>query len=357
MALGQPHPSCHRNVRSTPAPDTVLQVRQFVLETLNAALFPGVSSSGESSDDDSDFDKRLAKLPTSSSTSLDLPDGSSTDGIAESEFRNEEQGMERNGLEGSGSIMIGSSDGMILLLERAFTKGHSVGNAAVKLKTLRMASNVSLSRVQEARRRSQFWTRLFVFPQIVLLVTKAVGDLLGTDGIADEMIKFNGFPFLEKEDHAYGVDVSAVMRTDLYTVPEKGLRVKDYSFDQFFLTTESLISSTDVKGFPVVSVVASGSDSSLSSSWSEVVTAVEGDGGKPVLLGYIGKTELKFVLDKFRKTAGHLDPKTACLFGSPLPPPPPSAPVSASDTFFSPTPGTGNAQFGSLDAERSVGIV
>jgi len=41
--------------------------------------------------------------------------------------------------------------------------------------------------------------------QIVLLVTKAVGDLLGTKGIADEMIRFNGFPFLEREDHAYNV--------------------------------------------------------------------------------------------------------------------------------------------------------
>lgn len=41
--------------------------------------------------------------------------------------------------------------------------------------------------------------------QIVLLVTKAVGDFLGTNGIADEMIRFNGFPFLEKEDHVYNV--------------------------------------------------------------------------------------------------------------------------------------------------------
>lgn len=41
--------------------------------------------------------------------------------------------------------------------------------------------------------------------QIVLLVTKAVGDFLGTTGIADEMIKFNGYPFLEKDDHAYNV--------------------------------------------------------------------------------------------------------------------------------------------------------
>jgi chloride channel 3/4/5 len=41
--------------------------------------------------------------------------------------------------------------------------------------------------------------------QIVLLVTKAVGDFLGTHGIADEMIRFNGFPFLEKDDHVYNV--------------------------------------------------------------------------------------------------------------------------------------------------------
>ena len=46
-----------------------------------------------------------------------------------------------------------------------------------------------------------FWNAL----QIVLLVTKAVGDFLGTNGIADEMIRFNGFPFLEKEDHVYNV--------------------------------------------------------------------------------------------------------------------------------------------------------
>jgi translation initiation factor eIF-2B subunit epsilon len=35
-------------------------------------------------------------------------------------------------------------------LERAFSEGHSVDNAAVELKTLRMATNVPLSRVREA---------------------------------------------------------------------------------------------------------------------------------------------------------------------------------------------------------------
>jgi len=36
--------------------------------------------------------------------------------------------------------------------------------------------------------------------QIVLLFTKAVSDFFGGGGMSDQMIKFNGFPFLEKED-------------------------------------------------------------------------------------------------------------------------------------------------------------
>jgi chloride channel 3/4/5 len=42
----------------------------------------------------------------------------------------------------------------------------------------------------------------------VLLVTKAVSDVFGGGGMADQTIRFNGYPFLEKEDkedddHAY----------------------------------------------------------------------------------------------------------------------------------------------------------
>lgn len=39
--------------------------------------------------------------------------------------------------------------------------------------------------------------------QIVLMVTKAVSDQFGKGGIADQMIRFNGFPFLDKEDHHF----------------------------------------------------------------------------------------------------------------------------------------------------------
>jgi len=43
-------------------------------------------------------------------------------------------------------------------------------------------------------------TQLSVQNQIVLLFTKAVSDFFGGGGMSDQMIKFNGFPFLEKED-------------------------------------------------------------------------------------------------------------------------------------------------------------
>jgi hypothetical protein len=35
--------------------------------------------------------------------------------------------------------------------------------------------------------------------QITLLVTKAVSNQFGGGGMADQVIKFNGFPFLEQE--------------------------------------------------------------------------------------------------------------------------------------------------------------
>lgn len=41
--------------------------------------------------------------------------------------------------------------------------------------------------------------------QITLLVTKAVGDWFGKGGIADRYIQLNGYPFLDKEEHTFGV--------------------------------------------------------------------------------------------------------------------------------------------------------
>ena len=76
----------------------------------------------------------------------------------------------------------------------------------------------------------------------MLLVTKAVGDWIGVRGIADEMIKFNGYPLLEDNDHAFNIpsmlalritylrgeiddraSVSRVMRRELFTMLEAGI--------------------------------------------------------------------------------------------------------------------------------------
>ena len=45
---------------------------------------------------------------------------------------------------------------------------------------------------------------IFTYMQIVMLVTKAVSDQFGGGGISDRMIRFNGYPFLEKEDKEDG---------------------------------------------------------------------------------------------------------------------------------------------------------
>jgi len=122
----------------------------------------------------------------------------------------------------------------------------------------------------------------YILPtMIVLLVTKAVGDFLGTNGIAEEMIRFNGYPFLDKEDHAFNVSVSKVMKKDLHVLLVSGMRIHDL---------EEILSSTAVKGFPII--------------YSESLRT---------LMGYIGRAELRYVLDNARKR-GNVSQHTECSF-------------------------------------------
>ena len=90
------------------------------------------ASSSESSEDDDARPHNLQFAPFAAAAAAEdlLPFTPTTPGDveAEYEFRNEVKQS----------------------LERAFAENHSVDNAAVELKTLRMASNVSLNRVREA---------------------------------------------------------------------------------------------------------------------------------------------------------------------------------------------------------------
>jgi chloride channel 3/4/5 len=79
------------------------------------------------------------------------------------------------------------------------------------------------------------------------------------------MIWFNGFPFLDnKEEHSFGVPVSAVMIRDLILLPNVGLKLDE---------VETILSETDFGGFPIVQ-----------------------DRDSKILLGYIGRTELKYAI-------------------------------------------------------------
>ncbi|TFK53546.1 hypothetical protein OE88DRAFT_1676743 [Heliocybe sulcata] len=124
----------------------------------------------------------------------------------------------------------------------------------------------------------------YILPtMIVLLVTKAVGDFLNVRGIADEMIRFNGFPFLEKEDHAFNASVSRVMTTDLHTLSVSGLTVADL---------ERILVDTKVQGYPIVSSASA-----------------------RTLVGYIGRPELRYVIDKAQQMR-RVSLQTPCSFAA-----------------------------------------
>ena len=123
----------------------------------------------------------------------------------------------------------------------------------------------------------------YILPTMIVVgVTKAVGDRFGKGGIADRMIWFNGFPFLDnKEDHSFGVPVSEVMTSNVTALPAQGLDIR---------AAEKLLNEKQVSGFPIVE-----------------------DRSSMILLGYIGHTELRYALEKARK-GGLVSANAKCLF-------------------------------------------
>ncbi|KAM5348419.1 hypothetical protein ACJ41O_008243 [Fusarium nematophilum] len=123
----------------------------------------------------------------------------------------------------------------------------------------------------------------YILPTMIVVgVTKAVSELFGKGGIADRMIWFSGFPFLDtKEEHNFGVPVSQVMRTSVVYMPVHGLTLGE---------VERLLADDRYQGFPVVE-----------------------DSHSKILVGYIGRTELRYAIDKFSR--GSAPPGTVkCVF-------------------------------------------
>ena len=96
------------------------------------------------------------------------------------------------------------------------------------------------------------------------------------------MIWFNGFPFLDnKEEHTFGVPVSQVMTSDLKTIPSQGLTMKEVT---------KLLAENQYQGFPIVE-----------------------DHGSRTLVGYIGRTELRYVIDRIKRERS-INPNARCYF-------------------------------------------
>lgn len=112
-----------------------------------------------------------------------------------------------------------------------------------------------------------------------------MSERFGKGGIADRMIWFNGFPFLDnKEDHTFNVPVSTVSTSasSLKCLPITGLTFGD---------VERLLNDNNYSGFPIVE-----------------------DAASMTLVGYIGRTELRYALDRARREQ-HVPMHAKCSFG------------------------------------------
>jgi chloride channel 3/4/5 len=111
----------------------------------------------------------------------------------------------------------------------------------------------------------------YILPTMIAVgVTKVVSERFGKGGIADRMIWFNGMPFLNnKEDHTFGVPVSQSMTANPTCLPATGLRLTE---------VEAILSDSQYQGFPIVE-----------------------DTESKILLGFIGRTELQYALDRAKR--------------------------------------------------------
>ncbi|RFU33546.1 hypothetical protein B7463_g2819, partial [Scytalidium lignicola] len=125
----------------------------------------------------------------------------------------------------------------------------------------------------------------YILPTMIVVgVTKAVSELFGKGGIADRMIWFNGFPFLDaKEEHTFGVPVSQAMISDVVALPSTNLCLSD---------VEKLLQEGKYQGFPIVE-----------------------DAHSKILVGYIGRTELGYAITRLKKDRS-ISPSAKCYFTS-----------------------------------------
>jgi chloride channel 3/4/5 len=104
-------------------------------------------------------------------------------------------------------------------------------------------------------------------------------------GIADRMIAFNGFPFLDtKEEHSFGVPVSTAMTSKITCFPATGLELSDL---------HRILDEDTFQGYPIV----------------DDLTA-------KTLIGYIGRTELLYAINRMQREQ-RIAPNAKCFFTPP----------------------------------------
>jgi chloride channel 3/4/5 len=114
------------------------------------------------------------------------------------------------------------------------------------------------------------------------------------------MIYLNGYPFLDsKEDHTFGVPVSQCMSSHVVTLAATGMQLKHI---------ERLMTENQYQGYPIVETFES-----------------------KTLVGYIGRTELRYAVEKAKTDGapGH----AKCHFTTTTPLDTTSAPLTTFDTI------------------------
>lgn len=123
----------------------------------------------------------------------------------------------------------------------------------------------------------------YILPtMLVVMITKGIADWYAKGGIAEQTIKFQGYPFLDKDDHVFNLKVGDVMTKDAVVLYAGGMELFE---------VEKRLASGVYKGFPIVQ-----------------------DAQDRILLGYIGKTELRYAIGKARHARNSLSSKTMCYF-------------------------------------------
>lgn len=161
---------------------------------------------------------------------------------------------------------------------------------------------------------------IYILPTMLVVgITKWVSEFFGRGGIADRMIWFSGFPFLDnKEESNLGVPVSQAMTSNVTSIPAIGMTLREL---------ESLLADDKYQGFPIT----------------------EAD---KTLVGYIGRTELRYMINRLKKERSSLSSAARCNFAtarrSSTTNPASSAPTTPSITVHSDGPLSSSIDFSRL---------